>query len=77
MGTQGTESSKDFVDDYACVVEEGANYAFDSLDTFFGELRTVRFLVGVMSDLAIDDFMILVRRELVLDGHGMLVKLPR
>ena len=60
--------------DCTYLVEEGTNDALDSLDTFFGEWRTVGFTrdeLGVLA-IAIDDFTMLVRRELALGGHGML-----
>jgi hypothetical protein len=43
LGAQGAEGSKEFVVDSACVVEESANDALNSFDTFFGE----RWAVGI------------------------------
>ncbi len=73
MGTQGAESGKELVVDCVCVVEESADDALNSLDAFCGERRTVGFIMDELSGLAVDNFAIFVRRELVLDGHGMLV----
>ncbi len=71
LGTQGAESGKELVVNCTCVVEESADDA--SLDTFCGERRAVGFNMGELDDLAKNNFVILVRRELVLGGHWMLV----
>ncbi len=39
LGTQGTEGGKEFVVNCMCVVEESANDALNSFDTFCGEKR--------------------------------------
>ncbi len=39
LGAQGAEGGKEFVVDSACVVEESANDALNSFDTFCGERR--------------------------------------
>ena len=54
LGTQGTESGKELVVDCMSVVEEGANDVLDFLDAFFGEWRTVGFVVGELADLVVD-----------------------
>ncbi len=41
IGTQGAEGGKEFVVDSACVVEESANDALNSVDTFCGDRRAV------------------------------------
>jgi hypothetical protein len=41
LGTQGTEGGKELVVNCTCVVEESANDALNSLDTFCGERRAV------------------------------------
>ncbi len=41
LGTQGAEGGKEFVVDCTCVVEESANDALNSFDTFCGERRAV------------------------------------
>ena len=61
LGTQGAESGKKFVVDSSCVVEKGADDALDPFDTFVGERGTVWFVVGDLSDLAIDNFAVFVR----------------
>ncbi len=45
-GTQGAEGCKEFVVDCRCVVEESANDALNSCDTFCGERRAVRINMG-------------------------------
>jgi hypothetical protein len=70
---QGAESGKELVVDCGCIVEESANDALNSLDTFCGEKRAVGFHMGEMGGLAKDNFTMLVMRELVLGGHGMIV----
>ncbi len=75
MGTQGAEGGKELVVNCMCVVEESANDALNSFDTFCGERRAVAvgFLMGELGGLAKDNLLMLVRRELVLGRHGMLV----
>jgi hypothetical protein len=73
LGTQGAESGKELVVNCMCIVEESTNHALNSLDTFCGERRAVGFIMGELGGLAIDNFVMLMRRELALDGHGMLV----
>jgi hypothetical protein len=73
LGTQGAESGKELVVYCTCVVEESANDALNSLDAFCRERRAAGFLMGELGGLAIDNFAKLVRRELALDEHGMLV----
>ncbi len=73
LGAQGAESGKKFVVDSLCVVEKGADDDLDSFDTFVGERRTVGFVVGNLGDLAVDDFAVFVRGEVVLGGHSMVV----
>ncbi len=46
VGTQGAEGGKDFVVDGLCVVEESANDALNSFDTFCGERRAVGIDMG-------------------------------
>ena len=41
LGTQGAEGGKEFAVDSMWVVEESANYALNSFDTFCGERRAV------------------------------------
>jgi hypothetical protein len=41
LGAQSSEGGKEFVVDSACVVEESANDALNSFDTFCGERRAV------------------------------------
>ncbi len=41
LGTEGAEGGKEFVVNSTCVVEESANYALNSFDTFCGEKRAV------------------------------------
>ncbi len=43
LGAQGAEGGKEFVVNSACVVEESANDALNSFDTFCGE----RSVVGI------------------------------
>jgi hypothetical protein len=45
----------------------------NSLNAFFGERRAVGFNMGELGGLAKNNFAMLVRRELVLGGHGMFV----
>jgi hypothetical protein len=46
LGTQGAEGGKEFVVDSMCVVEESANDALNSFDTFYGERRAVWIDMG-------------------------------
>jgi hypothetical protein len=46
LGAQGAEGDKEFVVDSACIVEESANYALNSFDTFCGERRAVWINMG-------------------------------
>jgi hypothetical protein len=46
LGAQGAEADKEFVVDSACVVEESANDALNSFDTFCGERRAVGIDMG-------------------------------
>ncbi len=46
LGAQGTEGGKELVINCMCVVEESANYALNSLDTFCGERRAVGIDMG-------------------------------
>ncbi len=46
LGTQGAEGGKEFVVDCTCVVEESANDALNSFDTFCGERRAVGIDMG-------------------------------
>ncbi len=46
LGTQGAEGGKEFVVDCTCVVEESANHALNSFDTFCGERRAVGIDMG-------------------------------
>jgi hypothetical protein len=55
------------------IVEEITNDAPNSLDAFCGERRAVGFYMGEFGGLAKNNFMMHVRRELALGGHGMLV----
>jgi hypothetical protein len=73
LGIQPTESGKELVVDCTCIVEESANDALDFFDTFCGEWRALGFVIGELGGLDINYFATLVRRELVLGGHGMLV----
>ncbi len=74
LGAQGAESGKKFVVKSSCVVENGADDALHSFDTFVGERRTVGFVVGDLGDLAVDNFAVFVRvGELALGGHRMVV----
>ncbi len=74
LGAQGDESGKELVVDSSWVVEKGANGALDSFDAFVGEQRTVGFVLGNLGDLAVvDDFAVLVRGELALGRHRMVV----
>jgi hypothetical protein len=73
LETQGAKSGKELVVDSMCIVEESANDALDYLDAFCGERRVVGFIMSELGGLAIDNFAMLVRRELAFDGHGMLV----
>ncbi len=67
------EGGKELVVDRSCELEKGADDALDSFDAFVGERRTVGFIVGNLGDLAIDNFAVLVRGELVLGRHRMVV----
>jgi hypothetical protein len=73
LGAQGAESGKEFVVKSACRVEESANDALNSFDTFCGERRAIGIDIGWLCGLAKNDFTMFVRRELVLGGHEMLV----
>jgi hypothetical protein len=73
LETQGAESGKELVVNCTCIVEESADDALNSLDTFCGERRAVGFLLGELGGLAKNNFPMLVRRELTLGGCGMLV----
>jgi hypothetical protein len=73
LRTQGAESGKELVVNCTCVVEESANDALNYLDAFCGERTDLGSIMGELGGLAIDNFVMLVRRELALDGHGMLV----
>jgi hypothetical protein len=74
LGTQGAESGKEVVVDCTCIVEESADDALNSLDTFCGERRVVGFNMGELGGfLAKNNFSMLVMRELALGRHGMLV----
>jgi hypothetical protein len=46
LGAQGAEGGKEFVVDSTWVVEESANDALNSFDTFCGERRAVGIDVG-------------------------------
>jgi hypothetical protein len=46
LGTQGAEGGKELVVNCTCVVEERANGALNSLDTFCGERRAVGINMG-------------------------------
>ncbi len=46
LGAQGTEGGKEFVVNSACIVEESANDALNSFDTFHGERRAVGINMG-------------------------------
>jgi hypothetical protein len=46
LGPQGAEGGKEFVVNSACIVEEGANDALNSFDTFCGERRAVVINMG-------------------------------
>jgi hypothetical protein len=46
LGTQGAESGKEFVVNSACIVEEIANDALNSFDTFCEERRAVGIHMG-------------------------------
>jgi hypothetical protein len=56
-----------------CIVEESADDALNSLHTFCGERRAVGFYMGELGGLSKNNFVMLVRRELAICGHGMLV----
>ncbi len=73
LGAQGAESGKELVVNSLCIVEKGADDALNSFDAFIGEWRTVGFLVGNLGDLATDNFAMLVRGELALGRHRMVV----
>ncbi len=73
LGTLGAENGKEHVVDCMWVVEECVEDALSSLDAFCGERRAVGFLMGELGDLAKDNFVMFVRRELMLGEHGMLV----
>jgi hypothetical protein len=46
LGAQGAEGGKEFVVNSACIVEESANDALNSFDTFCGERRAVGINMG-------------------------------
>ena len=46
LGAQGAEGGKEFVVDSACVLEESANDALNSFDTFCGERRAAGIDMG-------------------------------
>ncbi len=46
LGTQGAEGGKEFVVNSVCIVEESANDALNSFDTFCGERRAVEINIG-------------------------------
>jgi hypothetical protein len=46
LGAQGAESGKEFVVNSACIVDESANDALNSFDTFCGERRAVGINMG-------------------------------
>jgi hypothetical protein len=46
LGSQGTEDGKELVVNCTCIVEESANDALNSLDTFCGERRAVVIDMG-------------------------------
>jgi hypothetical protein len=73
LGTQGAESGKEFVVNCTCLVKESADDALNSLNAFCGERRAIWFNTGALGGLAKNNFAMLVRRELVLCGQGMLV----
>jgi hypothetical protein len=73
LGTQGTEGGKELAVNCTCAVEESANDSLNSFDTFCGERRAVGISMGKLGGLAKNDFAMIVRRELALDGHEMLV----
>ncbi len=73
LGAQGAESGKKLVVDSSCVVEKGADDTLDSFDAFVGEQRAVGFVVSDLGDLAVDNFAVLVRGELALGRHRMVV----
>jgi hypothetical protein len=73
LGTQGAESGKELVVNCTCIVEESVNDALNSCDAFYEERRAVGFYMGELDSLAKNNFAMLVRRELALGGHGMLV----
>ncbi len=73
LGAQGAEGGKELVVDSLCVVEKDTDDALDSFDAFVRERRTVGFVVGDLGDLAVDDFTVLVRGELALGRHRMVV----
>ncbi len=72
LGAQGAEGGKEFDENSACLVEESTNDALNSFDTLCGE-GAVGIDKGWLCDLAQNDCMMFVRRELVLGGHKMLV----
>jgi hypothetical protein len=46
LGAQRAEGGKEFVVNSTCVVEESANVALNSFDTFCGERRAVGINMG-------------------------------
>ncbi len=46
LGAQGAKGGKEFVVNSACVVEESANDALNSFDTFCGQRRAVGIDMG-------------------------------
>ncbi len=73
MGNQGAESGKELVVNCTYIVEESTNDALNSLDAFCGERWAVRIVMGKLGGFAKNNFVMLVRIELELGGHGMLV----
>jgi hypothetical protein len=71
LGSLGAEGGKELVVNCTCIVEESANDALNSFDTFCGERRAAGIDMDWFGGLAENDFAMLVRRELALGGHGM------
>ncbi len=46
LGTQSAEGGKELVVNCTCIVEESANDALNSLDTFYGERRAAGINMG-------------------------------
>ncbi len=51
MRTQGAESGNELVVNCACIVEESADDALNSLDAFCGERRAVGFYMSELNGL--------------------------